>query len=402
MILNKAKTASGFRMRLTEDLNMILIKQAEVYTPHIIGIKDVLVCGGQIEAIEDRISLPLPSCHVIDGTGKLLIPGIIDPHVHVTGGGGEGSFHTQVPPVSLSDLIRGGVTTVVGLLGTDGITRSVENLLARVKALKEEGISTYACTGSYDFPSVTLTGDVKRDLVFIDEILGVKLALSDHRAPNVTVNELMRLGSDARTSGMLSGKCGIVVLHMGDAPSGLAPVREALAQTAIPVKIFHPTHVNRKRELLEEAFAFARQGGFIDLTCGIDGAGRPATCIMEARERGIPMEQITISSDGMGSWSTYDESGSLLAIGYAPVDTVLKEVKVLVQEYQLPLEEALCFATSNTARSLELFPKKGCIRAGSDADLLLLEEDLSIHTVIAGGRRMLEDHVLLQKGTYEI
>ena len=106
-------------MRLTEDLNMILIKQAEVYTPHIIGIKDVLVCGGQIEAIEDRISLPLPSCHVIDGTGKLLIPGIIDPHVHVTGGGGEGSFHTQVPPVSLSDLIRGGVTTVVGLLGTD-------------------------------------------------------------------------------------------------------------------------------------------------------------------------------------------------------------------------------------------------------------------------------------------
>lgn len=389
-------------MRLTEDLNMILIKQAEVYTPHIIGIKDVLVCGGQIEAIEDRISLPLPSCHVIDGTGKLLIPGIIDPHVHVTGGGGEGSFHTQVPPVSLSDLIRGGVTTVVGLLGTDGITRSVENLLARVKALKEEGISTYACTGSYGFPSVTLTGDVKRDLVFIDEILGVKLALSDHRAPNVTVNELMRLGSDARTAGMLSGKCGIVVLHMGDAPSGLAPVREALAQTAIPVKIFHPTHVNRKRELLEEAFAFARQGGFIDLTCGIDGAGRPAACIMEARERGIPMEHITISSDGMGSWSTYDESGSLLAIGYAPVDTVLKEVKVLVQEYQLPLEEALCFATSNTARSLELFPKKGCIRAGSDADLLLLEEDLSIHTVIAGGRRMLEDHVLLQKGTYEI
>ena len=389
-------------MRLTEDLNMILIKQAEVYTPHIIGIKDVLVCGGQIEAIEDRISLPLPSCHVIDGTGKLLIPGIIDPHVHVTGGGGEGSFHTQVPPVSLSDLIRGGVTTVVGLLGTDGITRSVDNLLARVKALKEEGISTYACTGSYGFPSVTLTGDVKRDLVFIDEILGVKLALSDHRAPNVTVNELMRLGSDARTAGMLSGKCGIVVLHMGDAPSGLAPVREALARTAIPVKIFHPTHVNRKRELLEEAFAFARQGGFIDLTCGIDGAGRPAACIMEARERGIPMEQITISSDGMGSWSTYDESGSLLAIGYAPVDTVLKEVKVLVQEYQLPLEEALCFATSNTARSLELFPKKGCIRAGSDADLLLLEEDLSIHTVIAGGRRMLEDHVLLQKGTYEI
>ena len=66
----------------------------------------------------------------------------------------------------------------------------------------------------------------------------MKLALSDHRAPNVTTAELIRLGSDARTAGMLSGKCGIVVLHMGDAPSGLAPVREALAQTAIPAKFF--------------------------------------------------------------------------------------------------------------------------------------------------------------------
>ena len=122
---------------------------------------------------------------------------------------------------------------------------------------------------------------------------------------------------------------------------------------------------------------------------------------MEARERGIPLEQITISSDGMGSWSTYDESGNLLEIGYAPVDTVFREIKTLVQEYQLPLEEALCFATSNTARSLELFPKKGWIHAGSDADLLLLEEDLSLHTVIAGGRLMMENHVLLQTGTYE-
>ncbi len=389
-------------MCLMEDWKMILIKHAEVYAPRSIGIKDVLICGGQIEAIEDRISLPLPSCHVIDGTGKLLVPGIIDPHVHVTGGGGEGSFHTQVPPVTFSDLIQGGVTTVVGLLGTDGITRSVENLIARVKALKEEGISAYACTGSYGYPPITLTGDVKKDLVFLEEILGVKLALSDHRAPNVTTAELIRLGSDARTAGMLSGKCGIVVLHMGDAPSGLAPVREALAQTAIPAKIFHPTHVNRRQELLEEGFAFASQGGFIDLTCGIDGAGRPAACIMEAIERGIPTEHITISSDGMGSWSTYDESGSLLAIGYAPVDTVFQEIKTLVREYQLPLEKALCFATCNTARSLELFPKKGCVQTGSDADLLLLEEDLSLHTVLAGGRRMMEDHVLLQKGTYEL
>lgn len=380
---------------------MILIKNAAVYAPEALGVKDVLICGGQIEAIEDEIHLSFPSCHVIEGTGKKLVPGIIDPHVHVTGGGGEGSFHTQVPPVTLSELIRGGITTVLGLLGTDGITRNTENLIARVKALKEEGLSAYACTGSYGYPSITLTGSIGRDLVFVDEIIGVKLALSDHRAPNVTVEELIRLGSDARTAGMLSGKCGIVLLHMGDAPTGLSLVLEALRQTAVPAKIYHPTHVNRKKELLNEAFSFASQGGFIDLTCGITGAGRPASCIMEAKNRGIPLDRITISSDGMGSWSTYDTVGTLLEIGYAPVDTVYKELKVLIQEYQMPLEEALCFATSNTAKSLELFPQKGCVRVGSDADLLLLDEDLTLHTVIAKGKRMMADHVLLKKGTYE-
>ena len=151
---------------------MFLIKQAQVYAPEYLGVKDVLICGGKIEAIEDHIDDQIPFCQVIDGTGKKLTPGIIDPHVHITGGGGEGSFHTQVPPVKLSELIGGGVTTVVGLLGTDGISRNVESLLARVKALREEGLTVYALTGSYGYPSVTLTGDVKKDIMFVEEIIG--------------------------------------------------------------------------------------------------------------------------------------------------------------------------------------------------------------------------------------
>ena len=380
---------------------MLLIKQVGVYAPEYLGIKDVLVCGEKIEAIEDHIDLELPFCKVIDGTGKKLTPGLIDPHVHITGGGGEGSFHTQVPPVALSELIGGGVTTVVGLLGTDGITRNVENLIARTKALKEEGITAYACTGSYGYPSITLTDDVKKDITFVDEIIGVKLAMSDHRAPNVTVDELIRLGSDARVAGMISGKCGIVVLHMGSAPQALRLVREALDKTAIPIKVFHPTHVTRCHKLLEEAFAFANQGGYIDMTCGTKGAGSPAVCVMEAKQRGVAMDRITFSSDGMGSWSNYDQEGNLLEIGYSAVDTIYKELKVLVETYHMPLEEALRFGTINTAHSLELYPKKGCIRVGADADLLLMAEDLSLHSVVATGNLMMENHQILKRGTYE-
>lgn len=143
---------------------MLLIRQAAVYAPEYLGVRDVLVCGGVIEAVEEQIEGELPFCKVIDGRGKKLTPGFIDPHVHITGGGGEGSFHTQVPPVKLSELLQGGVTSLVGLLGTDGISRNMESLLARGKALKEEGLTVYLCTGSYGYPSVTLTGISARTL----------------------------------------------------------------------------------------------------------------------------------------------------------------------------------------------------------------------------------------------
>lgn len=380
---------------------MFLIKQAAVYAPEYLGVKDVLVCGNRIEAIEDEINPSLSCCQVIDGRGKKLTPGILDPHVHITGGGGEGSFHTQVPPVVLSELVQGGVTTVVGLLGTDGISRSMENLLAKAKALKEEGLSVYTCTGSYGYPSTTLTGSVSKDITFVEEMIGVKLALSDHRAPNVTLDELIRLGSDTRVAGMLSGKCGMVVLHMGDDERALSLVNEALDKTSIPIKTFHPTHVTRNCKLLDEAFAFAKRGGYIDMTCGPAGEGRPANCILLAKKQGVPMERITMSSDGMGSWSHYDAEGKLLEIGYSSVGTCYRELKYLVQECGMPLEEALCFVTSNTARSLELYPRKGCVCVGADADLLLLDESLDLDMVMAGGSLLMQDHLLTKKGTYE-
>ena len=213
---------------------MLLIKNAEVYTPEYIGKKDILICNEKIECISDEIR-EVPFEHeILDGTGMILTPGLIDQHVHVTGGGGEGSFHTRTPELQLSELVEGGITTVVGLLGTDGITRSVGNLYAKIMALNEEGVSAYMLTGAYGYPGPTITGEADKDIVFIEKVLGVKLAVSDHRAPNVTVDELIHLASKTRVAGMLSGKPGIVTLHMGDAKAALAHVFEALEKTAIP------------------------------------------------------------------------------------------------------------------------------------------------------------------------
>lgn len=380
---------------------MILIKSIEVYSPKNIGIKDVLVANGKIALIEENIQIFSDKIKIIDGAGKKLIPGLIDNHVHITGGGGEGSFKTRVPEITLSKLVEGGITTVIGLLGTDSTTRNVENLIAKAKALKEEGISVYVHTGSYGYPSITLTGSVKKDITFLDEVIGVKISLSDHRSPSLSKEELSRLASDARVAGMLSGKAGIVVVHMGSGKKGLGLINEILDETDIPIRTMRPTHVNRKDELLMESFEYAKKGGIIDLTCGIYRDLAPGNVVLKAEKLGVPLENITISSDGYGSWSKYDEFGTIEEIGVSSVSSLYIELKTMVLDLNFDLEKALGFFTSNVSKALNLYPKKGIISEKSDADLLIIDDDLNLLYVIANGKLMLNEGNLTVKGTYE-
>ncbi|MGL4796750.1 MAG: beta-aspartyl-peptidase [Paraclostridium sp.] len=380
---------------------MILIKNIEVYSPKYIGKKDVLISGEKIVLIEDSLEFDNYRIKIIDGNGKKLVPGFIDQHVHITGGGGEGSFKTRVPEIMLSKLTTAGITTVVGLLGTDGTTRSVESLVSKAKGLKEEGISVYVHTGSYEYPTVTLTESVKRDIVFIDEIIGCKIALSDHRSSTINNDELKRVASDVRVAGMISGKAGILVVHMGDGKRGLTPINEVLESSDIPVRTIRPTHVNRNKKLLEEGLAFSQKGGVIDLTCGIYEELSPRKVIKKAIEDGLNTETITISSDGYGSWSNYDEFGNLVKIGVSSVKALHNEFKSMVLDESICIEDALAFVTSNVAKALEVYPKKGHIKEGSDGDVLLLDENLDIDTVIARGKVMIENKEVKVYGTYE-
>lgn len=380
---------------------MLLIKNIDIYSPEKLGIKDVLIINGKIALIKEDIQLFSDEIKIIDGTGKKLIPGLIDNHVHITGGGGEGSFKTRVPEITLSKLIEGGITTVVGLLGTDSITRNIENLVAKAKALKEEGVSVYVHTGSYGYPSVTLTDSVKKDIVFIDEVIGVKIALSDHRSPSISEDELARLASDARVAGMISGKAGIVVAHMGHGKDGLGLINRVLEKTEIPIRTIRPTHVNRKEELLVESFEFAKKGGIIDLTCGIYKDLSPTKVIQRAENEGVPLENITISSDGYGSWSKYDEYGSLLKIGVSSVSSLFGELQSIVLELGWDLDKALQFFTTNPSKALNLYPKKGTITPNEDADLLIVDPKMNLLSVISKGKLMLDNNEILVKGTYE-
>ncbi len=146
---------------------MILLKNIAVYQPAFSGINDVLVGGEKIVAIEKSIdisSLKNLNITVIDGTGKRLIPGLIDGHAHIAGAGGEGGPATRTPEMQLSHMIDGGITSIVGCLGTDGFTRSLQSVLMKVKGLKQEGVSAFMYTGAYQVPTPTMMGDVAKDI----------------------------------------------------------------------------------------------------------------------------------------------------------------------------------------------------------------------------------------------
>lgn len=373
-----------------------LIKNADIYTPAPIGTGDILLCNDRVITVGGKIEFDYPGTRVIDAGGRKVIPGLIDQHVHVTGGGGESGFASRVPELMFSSVVEAGVTTIVGTLGTDSRTRSVENLFAKTKALNEEGVTAYCLTGAYEYPSPNLTGTVGNDIIFVNECIGCKLAISDHRSSNVSKQELVHLASEVRVAGLLSHKPGILTLHTGTDPVQLDMIMDIIRTTPIPAKHFRPSHVGR---MIDAAAAFAKEGGYIDFTSDVDSSGVAAK-LKEAIDK-APFDRITLSSDSNGSMPKWGPNQELIGITAAKMTSLYNCILALHKEQGVPFEKAICLITENVAKGLEIYPKKGCLSNESDADLLILDDDLSISWVIAKGKVLMEEKEIIVKGMYE-
>ena len=391
---------------------MKLVRDVEIYAPKRLGKKDVLISEGKIIAIEDRIEAHITGVdiEVIDGKGLIATPGFIDAHFHLLGGGGENGFQNRTPEVKLTDLTEAGVTTVAGLLGTDGVGRDDAALLSKAHALEIEGITTYVYIGNYRLPVETVTDSIIKDIMVIDKAIGIgEIAISDHRNGSPTFAEFAHACADARVGGLLAGKAGIVNIHVGPGKDRLKFIFQALDETDIPVATFYPTHVGRSQELVNEAIAFAKRGGVFDVTGSenpdqtydIDGDIPFRKILKQVLDEGLSPECITMTSDGQGSLPSFDSEGNFLHIGVASAKSLLVGIKEAVKREEIPLEIALQTVTSNVANKLKL-PHKGQLVVGKDADMLLLEKDsLDIHTVIAKGKTMIADHEIIKRGTFE-
>lgn len=378
-----------------------LIQNADLYAPQHLGLNDILLADQKIALVQPKIELSGIPFRTIDAGGCIVCPGFIDQHVHITGGGGQTGYASLVPEVSVSELVGCGTTTVVGLLGTDGFVKELTTLYAKTKALEQDGLSAYMLTGFYGLPTKTLMTAVADDLIFIDKVIGCKLAMSDDRSAFPTEQEILRLINQVRLGGFTSGKGGILHIHLGALPQGIEPLLNIARQYPTLISYLSPTHLIRTEALFRQAVEFACMGGMVDFSTGGTKFDAPHRCVLKALEANVPLDRITFSSDGRGGVRRVNPETGETTYRPAPLHLNLQEMTLLVKEGLLPLEKALTLITTNPARNLKL-SAKGSISAGMDADLCFLDDELRLTHVIARGRMAMQNCQIVMKGRYEV
>lgn len=353
-----------------------LLRNLECYTPKYIGKKDILICGEKIIKIQPDIK----PCGFIDAIyecgGLYAFPGLVDQHVHIIGGGGEEGYQSGISEIEIDKILKSGITTLVGLLGADSSTKSLRSLYAKAKKLEAQGLTTYLYSGSYTVPPVTITKDLIHDLVFIDKVIGVKTSISDHRSSHPGIHEIIKIASDAHLGGLLSGKAGVVHIHIGDGKNGLSPLYKILKESDLSVEQFVPTHLNRNPDLFEQAVEYCRFGGKIDLTAGEKNGLTVPDAVSRLLIEGIDMKRITVSSDANGSMPNGGVSGT---------GALYDDIRNCIVEKGISPETAFSLVTENPSETLKLRPEKGTLSEGGDADILITDKGYHIKKLFCRG-----------------
>jgi beta-aspartyl-dipeptidase (metallo-type) len=390
---------------------MILIRNGEVFSPSAMGRCDILVGGGKILAVAKSIQpgvLP-GAVEIIDAQGRVVVPGFVDGHQHFTGGGGEGGFHTRTPEMRLSMNTANGVTTAVGLLGTDALTRTVESLYAKTQSFNAEGLTAFMLTGSYWHPSPTITGSVARDLVYIQPVIGCKLALSDIRGPHMDAASLAALAAEIRVAALVADKPGFITVHTGVQPTGLDLIFETIREHATRPDMFIPTHINRRNpRLTEQVLELARLGAVVDATCmnrlpAEDAVHLSAADVACLADDNALLDRVAFSSDAGGSLPVWNEDRSrIVSMGIGTPASLRFELASLVNQKGMPLEKALRPLTTTPARAYGLTGVKGELKPGADADILVLDPaEMAVCDVLARGAVMIRNRAIIRKGYFE-
>ena len=370
-----------------------LLRNGHVYSPKDLGVKDILLWEDRIIRIGENLRIPEGfDGEETDLSGRIVIPGLVDAHVHITGGGGEGGFTTRTGEITFEEIAEAGVTTLVGVLGTDGYARRVEDVLVKCMALREQGFDCYFLTGSYTLPITTMRGSVAEDIIFNEYCLGVgEVAHRDHRGSLLRYEEFTRLCADTRNGARLAGLKGVLNIHLGNYSDPADFFIRACGEDITFRPLIVPTHVTRKSDVFESCLKFLEYGGQIDITAGSDGdADRNSVGSVEGLEiiykKYGTLDRVSMTSDGNGSMPVWDALGNMIGMGKGSCRVLLKDLKKAAQRGVIPFGEVLRTMTTTPAASYGLKNSAGTIVENGTANFAVLDENLDLEKTVLNGR----------------
>lgn len=366
-----------------------VIQNARVYAPRALEKQSLLIIGEKIVTVGKVDVRALEAAglegEVIDAAGCFVLPGLIDPHEHLIGAGGEKGFASRLPEIRAEDILKSGITTVVGLMGTDTVTRDPRCLYAKVQQLNAEGITAYMYTNGFELPGRTVTGSVIDDLVMIDPIIGTgEIAISDPRWLDPQVYDLAHVVSQTKLGGQMSGKAGVTHFHVGPTEGRLTILNSILDAYEIAPEYLYVTHITRSPELLRDAINLVKRGAYVDMDTIEQNI---AECIQAYLQQGGEPTHLTVSSDAHTPGGTPQKFFS--------------EFVSCFEDDNFSIEQVLPCFTSNTADVLKL-KNKGRLQAGADADVLVMSEKThEIVHVFAQGRHCMKNGQLIFESEQE-
>ena len=400
----------------------LLIRGDTIVTPNGVGSYDVAIAGGKIVAVEQPgTRADADSRAVVDATGKIVISGGVDPHVHCKWKTPAGSVSAAPPQVSRAALF-GGTTTLIDFAVWDqGMT--LQQAIER-RDLDFKGQSH--CDYSYH---VLLHGDVPPEVVEqLPETIAagfpsVKMYTTDVRPKRAGWKMLH--GDIWEVLQTLARSGGIACIHAEDDDLVMHMYRKLFREGRA-----HFTNMAEVHSTLSEDLSFRR---IIRLAENVEGAAlylmhvsakTGLDAIAESRATGHPIYGETLHQyalftsddyrrpngqiyhtypslkgklDNAALWEGITKSGAISTVSTDGVCTsfcvkiagdqiddttggsVGVEPRLSIMYTEMVTKRGCTLAhyaeviSTNAARIMGLYPRKGAIAPGSDADIAILD-----------------------------